>query len=86
VAHFANSFTNQTSMVEEIFEHTRHTWTVGGGFEYALTNNIVARLEYRYTPFPATRYYSVTAFPGFGISADQEPALNEIRTGVTVKF
>jgi outer membrane immunogenic protein len=85
-AQLSSSYTNATSLVEETFDDLRHTWTLGAGVEYAITDSIVARLEYRHTSFGDTRYFSTTAFPGFGISADQEPVLNEVKTGVTMKF
>jgi outer membrane immunogenic protein len=86
VAGITTEFSNQTTLVREAFKDTRQTWTLGGGFEYAFSDLIIGRLEYRYTPFPDVLYTSVTAFPGFGITATQKPALNEVRTGVTVKF
>jgi outer membrane immunogenic protein len=33
------------------FSHTRVGWTVGGGVEYAITNNWSLRAEYRYSDF-----------------------------------
>ena len=40
-------------------------WTVGGGLEYAVTNNWSVRAEYRYTDFGTTNSVLVNSFPGF---------------------
>ena len=37
------------------FSNTRVGWTVGGGLEYAVTNNWSVRAEYRYTDFGTTQ-------------------------------
>jgi outer membrane immunogenic protein len=86
IAEHKMDVTNLTSQVTEHFASTQQTWTVGGGVEYAVTDNLIARIEYRYTPFEARRNRSVTAYPGFGISADQQPRLNDIRAGISYKF
>jgi outer membrane immunogenic protein len=86
VAGMTYEFSNLTTGVREPFKDTRHSYTVGAGIEYAITDMVIGRIEYRYTPFSHTSYNSVTAFPGLSITALQNPSLNEIRTGVSVKF
>ena len=56
----------------------------GAGMEYAFTDNILARIEYRYADYGKYRYNSVTAFPG--LTGQQEPKLNTLRAGVAYKF
>lgn len=58
-------------------------WTVGGGLEYAFTDNILARIEYRYTD-----YGNVSQnFPEFfNVSVDQKYTTNDVRLGLSYKF
>lgn len=58
-------------------------WTVGGGLEYAFTDNILARIEYRYTDYGDVSsylpyYYSLTV--------DHAYTTNDVRLGVSYKF
>jgi outer membrane immunogenic protein len=46
-----NSYTNFNTGAYTSLSHTRVGWTVGGGVEYAVTNNWSVRAEYRYTDF-----------------------------------
>ncbi len=53
---FNNSITDTTGFVAPAgtsasFSNTRVGWTVGGGIEYAITNNWSVRAEYRYSDF-----------------------------------
>jgi outer membrane immunogenic protein len=41
---------------------TRSGWTVGGGFEYAVTNNWSVRAEYRYSDFGSRNDFSAIAY------------------------
>ena len=41
------------------FDNGRTGWTIGGGLDYAFTNNWVGRVEYRYTDLGANTYYLV---------------------------
>jgi outer membrane immunogenic protein len=59
-------------------------YTIGAGVEYAFTQNLTARVEYRYTAFDTTTNASVVAFPGFSYS--QEPEFHTVRGGVSYKF
>lgn len=57
-------------------------WTIGAGAEYAFTDNIIARAEYRYTDFGSEDYAET---PNFGAhSVDLKT--NDIRLGVSYKF
>lgn len=70
-----------------LIEHntkTRTGWTVGGGAEYAITNNILARVEYRYTDWGRNAYDSLVTFPGS--TYRHHPRDHAVRGGVTYKF
>lgn len=70
--------------VGETFKKTVWGYTVGAGLEYAFTNNLTARVEYRFTEFNLARNDSLVAFPGF--SGTQRPIYNTGRVGVSYKF
>ncbi len=60
---------------------TRTGWTVGGGFDYAATDNVIMRLEYRYTDFGKKDI-------DFGVNAGLENKFktHDVRLGVAYKF
>jgi outer membrane immunogenic protein len=55
-------------------------WTLGGGLEYAFTNNLTARAEYRYT-----RLDGLDERPSFSNDGD-DPHLHVVRVGASYKF
>ena len=55
-------------------------WTVGAGLEYAFTQNITARVEYRYTDFGDSDF----DLAGNDVNADL--TTNTVRVGVAYKF
>ncbi len=55
-------------------------WTVGGGFDYAATDNVILRLEYRYTD------YGDKSFDFNGLRVKNDFKTNEVRLGVAYKF
>lgn len=60
-------------------------WTLGGGVDYAATDNLIFRLEYRYTDY-ATANFSADN-DGFGFdSVRNKFKTNAIRLGVAYKF
>jgi outer membrane immunogenic protein len=67
------------------FSKTRTGWTVGGGIEYAVTNNWSIRAEYRYSDFG--RY---TDFPFATIAsapaARHHLTENQVQAGISYKF
>jgi outer membrane immunogenic protein len=83
MAKFQSTYTNW-GLVGESFDKTVSGWTVGGGAEYALTNNLTIRSEYRYTDFGLIQNHSQIAFPGF--SGTQKPRYSTVRAGVSYKF
>jgi outer membrane immunogenic protein len=58
-------------------------WTIGAGVEWAFTNNLTARLEYRYTSFDRDNN---TFFVTPGFSTDDSADFHAVRLGVSYKF
>lgn len=60
-------------------------WTVGGGVDYAATDNVILRLEYRYTDYGHKNFSADN--DGFGFdSVRNKFKTNDIRLGVAYKF
>lgn len=57
-------------------------WRIGAGVEHALTDNILARLEYNYTDYES---YKV-AYGQNVASTNAEPHENTVRVGVAYRF
>ncbi|GAA5539844.1 MULTISPECIES: outer membrane protein [Brucella/Ochrobactrum group] len=55
-------------------------WTIGGGVDYAATDNLILRLEYRYTD------YGDKDLDFGGLSVNNDFKTNEVRLGVAYKF
>lgn len=83
MANFQSTYSNW-ALLSEAFDKTVSGWTVGGGVEYALTNNLTIRSEYRYTDFGLIQNHSQIAFPGF--SGTQKPRYSTVRAGISYKF
>ena len=58
-------------------------WTAGAGVEYAFTDNIIARLEYRYTDFGSTSGV-IAPFPVSMTVKDAQ--FSTVRVGISYKF
>ena len=56
-------------------------WTLGAGVEYAFTNNLTARLEYRYTNFNGDN----SVFDAVDLG-DNDIEFHTVRAGVSYKF
>jgi outer membrane immunogenic protein len=67
------------------FSHTRVGYTVGGGVEYAVTNNATIRAEYRYTDFGSFSDGVVGAGGAVGVFSHHERD-NRVQMGVSYKF
>jgi len=59
----------------------RNGWVVGGGIEYAFTNNISAKTEYLYTSFAAQNVFGATPYVSRG-----ELSVSLVRAGVNYRF
>lgn len=58
-------------------------WAAGAGLEYAFTNNVLARVEYRYTDLGSTSFVN---FPTNTAEAGNRVTINDVRVGIAYKF
>jgi outer membrane immunogenic protein len=66
------------------FRRTLTGWTIGAGWDYAITNNWIARIEYRYADFGSVTNIPVNAWTGF--SEEQRITEHAIRGGIAYKW
>ncbi|MDP2355586.1 MAG: porin family protein [Beijerinckiaceae bacterium] len=59
----------------------RNGWAVGGGIEYAFSNNISAKTEYLYTSFGAKDVFAATPYASRG-----DLSVSLVRAGVNYRF
>ncbi len=60
-------------------------WTIGGGIDYAVTNNLIARVEYRYSDFGSNKI--PTTYNGQPwADAEVLSNIHDIRVGLSYKF
>jgi outer membrane immunogenic protein len=57
-------------------------WTAGAGIEYAFTNNILGRVEYRYTDLGSVSFVA----PGLISELGNKITISDIRAGLSFKF
>jgi outer membrane immunogenic protein len=71
---------------------TRVGWTIGGGVEYAVTNNVTIKGEYLYADLGSSQFNSLgntasaIAFPGVAVSGKVNYNASIFRAGVNYKF
>ena len=70
--------TNNSSFTSD---KTRAGWTIGGGVDYAATDNVVLRLEYRYTDFGKQNFNLNNS-----TNYSRKLSTNDIRIGIAYKF
>ena len=80
-----NNYINLATGGFDSFSHTRVGYTVGGGVEYAFTNNISARVEYRYTDFGRFSDNLINSTGGLANVSHRETD-NRVQAGVSYKF
>jgi outer membrane immunogenic protein len=71
---------------------TRVGWVIGGGVEYAVTNNITVKGEYLYADLGSSKFNSLgnaasaIAFPNVAVSGKIDYNASIFRAGVNYKF
>lgn len=68
-------FTNSAS--------SHNGWTAGAGFEYAFTNNLLGRVEYRYTNLGTASYVDALSNSS---ELGNKLTISDIRAGLAFKF
>jgi outer membrane immunogenic protein len=58
-------------------------WTAGAGLEYAFTNNVFGRIEYRYTNLGTSSFASPSTDSADG---GHRVPISDVRTGIAYKF
>jgi len=83
IADFTNHYTSALGFDSD--PHARFGWTIGGGVEYAITNNWSVRAEYRFTSFGGTNDILANSAAGL-INAHLQENDNSVRAGFSYKF
>ncbi len=65
------------------FSDTRAGWTIGGGLAYAITDNLVTRLDYSYSDF-GSKTHSTPGVPGGATRVRLDT--HALRAGLSYKF
>ena len=58
-------------------------WTAGAGIEYGFTNNLIGRVEYRYTDLGTVTYADI---PSNSSDLGNKVTISDIRAGLAFKF
>jgi outer membrane immunogenic protein len=87
-ANFENDYSLNDTVTGRItdasFDNSEWGWTLGAGVEYAFTDNLTARVEYRYTQFSGYQNDDAAFFDG--ASYDFDPDFHTVRVGLSYKF
>ncbi|AWC24212.1 Adhesin/invasin protein PagN [Aminobacter sp. MSH1] len=71
-----------TGIQIDSFNDTYSGWTIGAGVEYAVTDNLILRGEYRYSDFGSARFPGTPA----AVEHDVDLKTNDLRLGIAYKF
>ncbi|MCW6537725.1 outer membrane beta-barrel protein [Sphingomonas sp. MMSM24] len=63
---------------------TETGWAIGGGLEYALSEHVTARAEYRYTDFGKMNV--TLSGPGRSGDSKLEMPIHDVRVGLAYRF
>ena len=61
----------------------RSGWTAGGGLDYAVTDHVFGRVEYRYTDLAGAGFVNATADDA---DAGHRVTISDVRVGLAYKF
>jgi outer membrane immunogenic protein len=81
---FEHSYFNPLAGFGESGNFSRTGWTVGGGVNYAMTDNLILGLDYRYTDYGNFDYVARSAY--LGLTAQHEPYSHAARASLAYKF
>jgi outer membrane immunogenic protein len=74
------------SFLSESDTKTRTGWTVGGGLEYAVTNNWSIRAEYRYSDFGRSPDFPFSSITFGNVSFTHHLTESQVQAGFSYKF
>lgn len=78
------NFAYDHAFADAVFSDTLTGWTIGGGVEFAATNNLILRAEYRYSDFGDG---SAQEFPPYPWETQRyDLKTHDIRFGIAYKF
>jgi outer membrane immunogenic protein len=80
-----NNYLNTLTGLTDSYSHTRVGYTVGGGIEYAITNNFSLRAEYRYTDYGSFSDNLANSTAG-GVNVRHRETDNRVQGGFSYKF
>ncbi len=80
-----NNYFNPATGAVDSLSRTRVGYTVGGGVEYAFTNNLSVRVEYRYTDYGRFTDNLVNTTGG-AVSVSHRETNNRVQAGFSYKF
>ena len=80
-----NTYVNNVTGGYDQFSHTRVGYTVGGGVEYAFTNNLSIRVEYRYTDYGSFTDNLANSTLG-AVNTRHHETNNRVQAGFSYKF
>jgi outer membrane immunogenic protein len=78
------SYVTPLGGLSEISNTSRTGWTVGGGVDYALTDNVILGLDYRYTDYGTFDHVGQSAY--LGRTVEHEPSAHAVRASLAYKF
>jgi outer membrane immunogenic protein len=82
---FRDRFDTVSATFHETVDSTRIGWTLGGGLEYAVTNQLSAKVEYRYTDW-FTNKDTLNVFLAPPGRSNDEVTQQTVRLGISYKF
>lgn len=70
------------------FSSTRAGWTAGGGFEFAMSNNWLVRVDYRYSGFGTITNapFAGLVAPGVTVTSRRQLGESQLQGGLSYKF
>ena len=80
-----NTYANTINGLGDSSTHTRVGYTVGGGIEYAISNNWSLRAEYRYTDYGSFTE-NLAASAGGGANVRHHETNNRVQGGFSYRF
>jgi outer membrane immunogenic protein len=83
---YINVSAGGSSFIDESVKNDRMGWTVGGGAEYAFTDNWSLKSEYLYTDLGSEEILGGDITEGLSGALDSDVAFHTVRVGLNYKF